>query len=126
DQLPAVGTVVAPLSGGGLAGGIAAVLAERAPGVRVVGASAARAAVMHASLAAGRPVALPEEETLASALAGGIGLANRVTFALARERLAHRVVVGEDAIARAVADAALCLKLLVEGGGAVALAALGE
>jgi threonine dehydratase len=118
--------ILVPLSGGGLVGGMAAALrwrlADAAP--PVVAASAARAAVMLRSLEAGRPVALPEEETLANALAGGIGLDNRHSFSLVRDLVHHHVTVTEDEIANAMAFAFNDLRLVVEGGGAVALAAL--
>jgi threonine dehydratase len=82
------------------------------------------AAVMHASVQAGRPVTLPERETLANALAGGIGLDNRHSFGLVRDLVDDHVVVEEAAIAEAMSYCARRLRLVVEGGGAVALAAL--
>lgn len=128
EVLPEVGAVVAPLSGGGLVGGMAAVLRAREEGggahVRVVAASARRARVMYESLRAGAPVELPEEQTVASALSGGIELENRTTFALVRELVDEHVLVGEEAITRAMAYAVRELHLVVEGGGAVALAAV--
>jgi len=139
--LPDVGTVVVPLSGGGLAGGVGAAVrsagrgasgqaacegAVGSAGVRVVGASAERARVMVESLGAGRPVSMEEEETLANALSGGIELDNRCTFELVRGVVDEHVVVREDAIARAMAYALRSLHLVVEGGGAVGLAALLE
>ncbi|MBW3534827.1 MAG: pyridoxal-phosphate dependent enzyme [Gemmatimonadetes bacterium] len=126
DQLPGVASVVVPLSGGGLAGGVAQALWERRSGARVVAASARNARVMWESVRAGRPVTLEEKETLASALAGGIGPDNRWTFPLVRGRVDRHVVVDEEAIARAMAFAALRLHLVVEGGGAVGLASLLE
>lgn len=127
DELgEAPAAVLAPLSGGGLVGGIAAALAHRlgedAP--PVVAVSAERAAVMLASLRAGRPVEVPEEETLASALAGGLGPANRYSFPLVRELVREHVTVTEEQIAGAMRYAVRSLRLVVEGGGAVALAAL--
>lgn len=118
--------VLAPLSGGGLVGGVAAAFRERcgAGAPRVVGVSAERAAVMRASVLAGRPVELPEQETLASALAGGIGLDNRYSFPLVRQLVDEHVTVDEGQIAGAMREAATRLHLVVEGGGAVALAAL--
>lgn len=115
--------VVVPLSGGGLVGGIAGVLRAAGAPTRVVAVSAARARVMRASLEAGRPVELPEEETLASALAGGIGLDNRISFRLVRDWVDTHVEVPEASIARAMAFAFRRLRLVVEGGGAVGLAA---
>lgn len=122
EQCPDVVEVVVPLSGGGLAGGIAQVLAER--DVLVTAVSAEKAAVMHRSVQEGRPVALEEEPTLASALAGGIGLENAHSFALVRDLVAHFLLVSEGQIESAVARAALELKVVVEGGGAVGLAAV--
>lgn len=126
EALPGVATVVVPLSGGGLVGGIAYGLRELRPGTRTVAVSAAAARVMWESLRAGEPVTLEEEDTLASALAGGIGPDNRWTFPLVRDLVDRHALVDEDAIARAMAYAALRLHVVVEGGGAVALAALLE
>jgi len=123
DALPDVGEVAIPLSGGGLAGGMGGALAERGRDVMVTAVSARAARVMWESLQAGRPVELPEEETLATALAGGIGLDNRVTLALVRDHVHRHLLVDEDAIVRAIA-AGFRRGLVLEGGGAVALAAL--
>jgi threonine dehydratase len=124
DEPPAA--VLVPLSGGGLAGGIAAALHARLGDAEpaTVAVSARNAAVMLASLEAGRPVERPEHETLAGALAGGIGLDNRHSFALVRDHVAEHVVVDESDIASAMRHAVTRLRLVVEGGGAVALAAL--
>ncbi|MGI9627874.1 MAG: threonine ammonia-lyase [Longimicrobiales bacterium] len=122
EQLPGVTEVLVPLSGGGLVAGIA--LSMVGTGVRVVAVSAERASVMHQSLTAGGPVTLPEEATLATALSGGIGLDNRHTFRLVRDLVDDFVLVPEEAIVSAVCRAFRELKLVVEGGGAVALAAI--
>lgn len=117
--------VLVPLSGGGLAGGIAAALAHVGAGApTVVAVSAERAAVMLASVRAGHPVELPEHETLANALAGGIGPHNRYSFPLVRDRIREHVSVSEAQIAEAMRYAVQRARLVVEGGGAVALAAL--
>ena len=127
DQLDVVPqAVLAPLSGGGLIGGIAAALQEKLSGdaPRIVAVSAENAAVMLASVRAGKPVELPEQETLANALAGGIGIDNRYSFQLVRDRVQEHVSVSEADIEAAMVHAATSLRLVVEGGGAVALAAL--
>lgn len=119
------GAILAPLSGGGLIGGIAATFdALGRDSVRIVASSARRAAVMVASLDAGKPVELPEEETLANALAGGISLDNAHSFALIRDQVDEHVQVTEAEIAEAMCYAIERLRIVVEGGGAVALAAL--
>lgn len=118
--------VLVPLSGGGLVTGIAATLRHRlgedAP--PAIAVSAERASVMLRSIRAGRPVQLPEEETLANALAGGIGPDNRWSFQLVRDLIHRHVVVTEDEIMDAMAYAFNELKLVVEGGAAVALASV--
>jgi len=123
DRLPRLAAVVVPLSGGGLAGGVAYAVKSRRPEAVVVAVSARRARVMAESVRRGRPVALEEEETLAGALAGGIGLENRVTFPLVRELVDRHLLVGEEAIREAILHAHRELGIVVEGGGAVGLAA---
>jgi threonine dehydratase len=124
DETPAA--IVAPLSGGGLIGGMAVSLDARldAAAPRCIAVSAEKAAVMLASVRAGRPVELAEEETLANALAGGIGLDNRHSFELIRDRIEDHVTVTEKEIADAMSYAVERCRLVVEGGGAVGLAAL--
>jgi threonine dehydratase len=120
---------VVPLSGGGLAGGMAAALEKQlgSAAPQCVAVSAEKAAVMSTSVRAGHPVDLPEEDTLASALAGGIGLENEYSFALVRDLIEHHMSVTEAEIAAAMKYCVQHLHLVVEGGGAVGVAAcLGE
>jgi threonine dehydratase len=118
--------ILAPLSGGGLIAGIAGALrrrlGEKAP--PAVAVTAERAGVMLASLRAGHPIELPEEDTVAGALSGGIGPDNRYSFALVRDLVAEHVVASEEDVRGAMAYAFRELRLVVEGGGATALAAL--
>jgi len=124
EDLPDVSEVLVPLSGGGLAGGIAYAIKQDRPDVVVTAVSAERAAVMLGSLEAGRPIEMEEEATLANALSGGIGLENRYSFVMVRDYIDRHVTVPEEAIAQAMGYAASQVHLVVEGGGAVALAAV--
>ncbi len=124
EDLPEIDTAIVPLSGGGLIGGIALALKSVAQGIRVIGVSMERGAVMYHSLRAGRPIELPEEETLADALVGGLGPDNRHTFRLAQQYLDDTLLVGEAEIAAAMVFALEEEHLVIEGGGAVGLAAL--
>lgn len=124
DQIENLRTVVIPVSGGGLAAGVAHALKSRKADIEVVGVSASSARVMLASLQVGRPVTLPETETLATALAGGIGQQNRYTLQAVQSLVDRHVEVSEEEIADAIRFAAGELKLVIEGGGAVGLAAL--
>lgn len=124
EDLPAVCTIVVPVSGGGLVGGIATAVKRIDPEVGVVGAYAERAPAMARSVAAGRPVRLPEETTIATALAGGIGDPNRHTLALVSERVDELTAVPEAWILSAMREAFHRHRLVVEGGGAVGLGAV--
>lgn len=124
QQLPDVDTVLVPLSGGGLISGIALAVKSATRDIRVVGVSMERAPVMVQSLRAGRPVQLPEEETLADSLMGGIGLENRYTFSLVQRDVDETVLVSEKEIARAMAFLFQEQGAVVEGAGAVGVAAL--
>ena len=124
EQLPSLDSVVVPLSGGGLIGGIAYAVKSADPTIRVIGVSAENARVMYESLTLGQPTAFPEEETVASALSGGIGLDNDHTFGLVRDYVDEHVLVTEDEIKEAMAFAAKEHKIVVEGGGAVGIAAV--
>jgi threonine dehydratase len=124
EDLPALDAVLVPLSGGGLIGGIALALKSAARTVRVIGISMERGPAMVRSLAAGRPVPVEEEPSLADSLGGGIGLLNRYTFALARELLDETILVSEDEIAAAMAHCYWQEQQIVEGAAAVGIAAL--
>ena len=124
EELPQVDMVIAPLSGGGLMGGIALVVKSASRRIRTIGASMARGAVMVQSLRVGRPIQLEEEKTLADSLMGGIGLNNRHTFRLAQRLLDEAVLLSEDEIAGAMVHAVRVERQIVEGGGAVGMGAL--
>jgi threonine dehydratase len=123
-DLPQVSTVVVPLSGGGLLGGIAIALKAANPAIQLVGASMERAPVMYHSLRAGRPISMAEEPTLADSLVGGIGHDNQLTFGLINRLVDEVVTVTEEEIWRAMQHAVRVEGQLLEGGAAVALAAV--
>lgn len=124
EDLPDVDTVVVPLSGGGLIAGVGLALKSANPAVRVIGVTMERAPVMHASLQAGKIVELPEEPTLADALVGGLGTDNHYTFRMCQAVIDETVLVSEDEIAQAMALMLEGHHMVVEGGGAVGVAAL--
>lgn len=119
-----VDTVLVPLSGGGLAAGIAAAVKGARPETKVVGISMQRGAAMKASLDAGRPVQVEEVPTLADSLGGGIGLDNRLTFSMCRDLLDDVVLLSEAEIAAGITHAYSQEREIVEGAGAVGIAAL--
>lgn len=124
EQLPDVDTAIIPLSGGGLASGIALALKRANPRLHTIGVSMERGPVMAESLKVGHPVQLPEERTLADSLMGGIGLENRYTFHMVRQYVDDVVLVSEDEIAAAMVYSLRSERMVVEGGGAVGIAAV--
>lgn len=121
---PDLDTILVPLSGGGLAGGIAFAAKTIKPSIRVIGITMDRGAAMHASLAAGKPVAVTEVPSLADSLGGGIGLSNRLSFALCRDYLDDVVLVTEDEIYRAMQTIYYEDRIVCEGACVVGIAAL--
>jgi threonine dehydratase len=124
QDVPDAGAILVPLSGGGLAAGIAAAAKAINPATRVIGISMARGAAMKASLDAGRPVPVQELPTLADSLGGGIGLDNRLTFAMCRDLLDDVILLTEEEIAAGVRHAYEHEREILEGAGAVGIAAL--
>ena len=124
EARPDLAAILVPLSGGGLAGGIAFAAKRINPSVRVIGISMDRGAAMHASLQAGRPVEVEEVASLADSLGGGIGLSNRLSFPLCRDHLDDVVLVGEEEIYRAIQTLYFEDRIVCEGASAVGVAAL--
>lgn len=124
DAMPDVATVLVPLSGGGLAAGVAVAVKGRLPKARVIGLTMDRGAAMKASLDAGRPVQVEEVASLADSLGGGIGLDNGVTFPMCRALLDDVLLLSEAEIAAGMRHAYEEEREVVEGAGAIGIAAL--
>ena len=124
EDLGAVDTVVAGLSGGGLIGGIAVAIKAANPAARIIGVSMERGPAMIESIRAGRPVPVTEEPSLADSLGGGIGLENRHTFELVRRLVDDYVLVSEQEIAAGMTHLLRHERLVAEGGASVGVAAM--
>ena len=124
EDLPEIDSVIVPLSGGGLLGGIALTLKSINPKIRTIGVSMDRGPAMFESLKAGRIMEVIEEPTLADALVGGIGKNNAHTFAITQQFVDETVLVSEGEIAAGMTFALERHQLVVEGGGAVGIAAV--
>jgi threonine dehydratase len=124
EELPRVDTVIVPVSGGGLIAGVALAAKTIRPSLRVIGVTMERGAAMYQSQRAGRPVQVEERPSLADALGGGIGLDNRYTFALVRDLVDGLHLVDERQIGDAIRHAYWQEKQVIEGSGAVGIAAL--
>lgn len=124
DQIPEAAAIAVPLSGGGLLAGVALAAKTLRPDLRIIGISMERGAAMAASLAAGHPVEVAELETLADSLGGGIGLQNRLTFAMCRDLMDELILLTEAEIAAGIRHLAREDGELVEGAGAVGAGAI--
>ncbi len=124
EDFPGVEILVVPISGGGLIGGIALAAKSVDPEIRVIGACMERGAAMHESLRAGRLIGVSEEPTLADALTGGLGEGIRHSFRLCQALVDETILVSEEEIAAAMSFMLRTHGVVVEGGGAVGIAAL--
>ena len=122
DQVPDVRTIVVPIGGGGLISGVALAATLR-PGVRVVGVQAAASPAVLAAVENDGATPIVVQPTLADGLAGNIE-AGSVTIDLVRRHVADIVTVTEDEIGDAIRFLAREHGLIVEGSGAVGVAAL--
>ena len=117
-----IDAVICPVGGGGLVCGIATYLKETAPSIAIIGVEARRIPSMKSALANGCPVQLPAAHTLADGIA--VKRVSGLTYKIADRYVDQMVTVEEDEIA----DAMLLLlekqRIVVEGAGAVPLAAL--
>jgi threonine dehydratase len=119
-QLPDVDTVVTPVGGGGLAGGLGVELVPR--GIRLLGVQPEANCAMKRSLDEGRAYVRYEGgPTLAEGLEGGV---SERTFQMARDYFPEIALVSEVAIRRAIVYAYRTLGILCEASSAVVLAAL--
>ena len=124
EDRPDLTCVLVPLSGGGLAAGVALAVKSANPKARVIGVSMDRGAAMHAAFAAGRPVPVEEVESLANSLGGGLGDPNRLSFRLCRALLDDIILVTETEIYRAMQAHYWQDRLVTEGAAATPLAAI--
>lgn len=123
QDLPQIDTLLVPVGGGGLIGGVATAIKLHKPDVRVIGVEAACVASASLALRNGRPTYLA---TRCHSLAEGIAVKKigDLTFPLIEKYVDEIVTVEEEAIAMAIVSLMEKGKLVVEGAGAVGLAAL--
>jgi threonine dehydratase len=119
---PEVGLIVVPLGGGGLAGGIALAASEALPHARIVGVQAEACAPYIDSLAAHRPVGARSANTICDGIA--VKRPGDFTLPIVERHVDEVVTVSDDQVAEAMVLLLERSKLVVEGAGAVAVAAL--
>lgn len=122
EEVEDIAKVLVPLGGGGLASGVAIALKSKRPGVEVVGVQVEACHAYPRSIEAGEPVHVDARPTIADGIA--VKRPGRWTLPLVEHWLDGVAVVSEDDVADAMAMLLTEAKLVVEGAGAVGLAAL--
>src|SRR5206468_6896875 len=121
-QVPDVVRVIVPVGGGGLVSGVAIAMKSVRPEVEVVGVQVETCAPFPASLEAGQPMAVTSALTIADGIA--VKRPGGLTLELIKRWVDDIVVVQEDDVAEAMVFLMERAKLVVEGAGAVGVAAL--
>ena len=121
EQLPDVDVILVPIGGGGLISGIAAAVKQLKPECRVIGVQAAGAPSMFHALRKQQLITLPKVDTIADGIK--VKTPGQLTFDLCRRYVDEVVTVSENEIASAILSVLEKQKLVVEGAGAVSVAA---
>jgi threonine dehydratase len=122
EQAPDLDAVLVPIGGGGLLAGVACAVKALKPTCRVIGVELAEGPGMTPALAAGKPVPVPRPKTLADGLTPPF--VGAIPLEVARRHVDEIVLVSEDDIALAMRAFFERARLVVEGSGAAATAAL--
>ncbi len=122
EQTSSPDVVVIPVGGGGLISGMAIAIKEASPRTRVIGVEPAGADVMRRSLDAGEPLRMDAPRSIADGLAAP--MAGKLNFEAVQRYVDDVVIVSDDEIASAMVMLLTRCKLLAEGAGAAATAAL--
>ncbi|GAB4483608.1 MAG: threonine ammonia-lyase [Thermodesulfovibrionales bacterium] len=121
-SLDRIDAVLVPVGGGGLISGIAAAVRDLSPKTEVIGVQSSAAVSATLSLRENRIVESVPAGTIADGIA--VGRVGELTFSMISRLVDDMITVDEDAIAMAVLLFLERKKLVVEGAGAVPLAAL--
>ncbi|CAN5689146.1 threonine/serine dehydratase [soil metagenome] len=124
EDLPEVESVLVPVSGGGLIGGISAAIKLARPGVRVIGVEPELAADARASLKSGKLVTFAAAQ-VSRTVADGLRVQRLgdAPFEHVRTFVDDIVTVTEEEILEAMRRLALRVRLVAEPSGAVTFAA---
>jgi threonine dehydratase len=122
-QAPRMDAVFVPVGGGGLVAGIAGYLAASEAGTRVVGCQPETSPIMARSIEAGRLVELPNLDTVSDATAGLVE-PGAITFPICQTCVSEWVLPSEAELRAAIRLIVVHHSVLIEGAGALAVAAL--
>ena len=122
EQVPGLDAVLVPVGGGGLISGVAVAVKALRPNVKIIGVEAEVLACMQAAIEAGELVTLDAASTLADGIA--VKRAGEITFEHVQALVDDIVTVSEEEIASSILYLLEKEKTVVEGAGAVGVAAL--
>jgi threonine dehydratase len=123
DVAPEIDTIVVPIGGGGLIGGIAIAAKAASPSIRIIGVEPEVSNAFQVSLRHGRIMLITPGASIADGLGGNID-ADSMTFEIVREFVDEVITVSEEEIVAAIAGLAREEHLIAEGAGAAATAAV--
>jgi threonine dehydratase len=123
EDWPGVDTIVVPIGGGGLIGGIGLWAKAVKPGLRLIGVQPSASPPMYAHFETGSTDSMPIAPTLADGVAGNIERTS-ITWRLCRQLVDEVVLVEENEIADAMRWALDAPHILLEGSAVLGIAAL--
>lgn len=123
EDQPDIDTVVVPIGGGGLISGIATAMRALSDRAQVIGVEVEASSALSQSVAAGRIVTIEPGETIADGLGGNLD-PESITFAIIRDLVPRIVLVSEARLKEAIGGIAREERIIVEGAGAAATAAV--
>ena len=122
EQLPDMDAIIVPIGGGGLISGIAYTVKQIRPSVKVYGVQAAGAPSMYRSVNGGEIQCLPAVSTIADGIA--VKKPGENTYALVKEYVDEIALVSDDEVSSAILALIEKQKMIAEGAGAAAVAAV--
>lgn len=123
EDWPDIEAVLVPVGGGGLVSGVALAFKALRPAGRVIGVEAEASAAFSAARASGRLVRIDVQPTIADGLGGNVE-PGTITWPLIRDLVDQLVTVGEDDLRAGIRRLVGEQRLIAEGAGAAAVAAL--
>ena len=122
NELDNIDAIVVPIGGGGLISGIAYTAKQIRPSVKVYGVQAAGAPSMYNSVKSGKIECIPSVSTVADGIA--VKKPGENTYSLVNEYVDDIALVSDDEVASAILALIEKQKMIAEGAGAAAVAAV--
>lgn len=125
ETMPDLEVILVPVGGGGLIAGVGCAIKNIDDSVEIIGVQSVASPVMAESIKDGRIVEMELEDSVAEALHGGIEEGS-VTFEMCQKNVDDFILVQEETIVKAISTMLVQQRQVVEGAGAVGVAALIE